>query len=314
MAELIVKDNALIEASYTLGLAEQRLILLAIVEARNTGHGIDHSSLLRVHAQAYADQFGVEKNNAYEIIKDASRGIFDRYVTYHDKNPKNGNDRSFHCRWVDKVGYEKDSGTVYLRFTADVVPLITRLEKQFTSYELEQVSQLDSSYAVRLYEMLMQWKSIGKTPVYELWHFRQQLGVEDSKYKTMSNFKKHVLDFAIEQIKQHTDIIADYEQIKTGRSITGFKFNFKFKNKPKKDLAVSRDENTFDMFTIEGLNDNQLGRIARNPKFVADYNDLVSSTSPAGQDMKAWEFEMINRLKKDASQFKKRPIREYLDY
>ena len=34
MAELIVKDNALIQASYTLGLAEQRLILLAILQAR----------------------------------------------------------------------------------------------------------------------------------------------------------------------------------------------------------------------------------------------------------------------------------------
>ena len=68
------------------------------------------------------------------------------------------------------------------------------------------------------------------------------------------------------------------------------------------------------MSKIEGLNDKQLGRIARNPSFVADYNDLVSSTSPAGQDMNIWESEMINRLKKDASQFKKRPIREYLDY
>ena len=75
-----------------------------------------------------------------------------------------------------------------------------------------------------------------------------------------------------------------------------------------------RDRNTADMFTIEGLNDKQLGRIARNPSFIADYNHMVSSTSPAGQSEQAWEFEMINRLKKDASQFKKRPVREYLDY
>lgn len=58
---------------------------------------------------------------------------------------------------------------------------------------------------------------------------------------------------------------------------------------------------------------SQLARIARNPNFMADYNHLVSSTSPAGQDANAWEFEMVNHLKKDASQFKKRPIREYLD-
>jgi len=30
--------------------------------------------------------------------------------------------------------------------------------------------------------------------------------------------------------------------------------------------------------------------------------------------LQGWEFEVINRLKKDASQFKKRPIKEYLEY
>lgn len=76
---------------------------------------------------------------------------------------------------------------------------------------------------------------------------------------------------------------------------------------------MQRDVNTADMFTIEGLNDKQLGRIARNQQFIADYNHLVSSTSPAGQNSQAWEFEMINRLKRDPSQFNKRPIRDYLD-
>lgn len=68
------------------------------------------------------------------------------------------------------------------------------------------------------------------------------------------------------------------------------------------------------MFIIDGLNDKQLGRIVRNPTFMAEYNHLVSPTSPAGQSQKGWKFEMLNQLKKDASQFKKRPIRDYLDY
>ena len=38
--ELIVKDNALINASYNLDLVEQRLILLAIIEARESGKGL----------------------------------------------------------------------------------------------------------------------------------------------------------------------------------------------------------------------------------------------------------------------------------
>lgn len=314
VSELVVKDNALIQASYTLGLAEQRLMLLAILKARETGEGIDHTSLLRVHAHAYADQFDVDSKSSYRVIKDASKGLFDRYVTYHDKNPKNGNDRSFHCRWVDKIGYEEATGTVFMRFTADVVPLITRLENNFTSYEIEQVANLDSGYAIRLYELLIQWRVAGKTPVFELQDFRRKMGVEDNQYKTMSNFKNRVLEPAVNQINEYTDITAKYVQSKQGRTITGFSFTFKSKKTKEKEASIKRDVDTADMFMVDGLSDKQLGRIARNPQFITDYNHLVSPTSLAGQSQQGWEFEMVNRLKKDPKQFNKRPIREYLDY
>ena len=99
---------------------------------------------------------------------------------------------------------------------------------------------------------------------------------------------------------------------KRGKRIIGFKFKVLPKNIKKTDR--SRGTDTADMFTVEGLNDKQLGRIARNPQFITDYNLMISPTSPAGQSQQGWEFEMINRLKKDVSQFKKRPIRDYLEY
>ena len=241
MSELIVKDNALIQASYTLDTVEQRLILLAIAEARETGHGITENSLLEVHASSYINTFNVEKHTAYTVLRDASRSLFDRYVTYHDVNPKTGKDRSFHCRWVDKIGYEPQSGIVFLRFTQDIVPLITRLEENFTKYELEQVSRLTSSYAIRLYELLIQWRSAGKTPIFDLAIFRQQLGVEAQQYKTMSNFKTYVLDFALNQVNELTDITAKYEQHKKGRSISGFSFTFKQKKNTSAKAVKEKD-------------------------------------------------------------------------
>lgn len=247
MSELIVKDNALIQASYTLDTVEQRLILLAIAEARETGHGITKNSLLEVHASSYINTFNVEKHTAYTVLRDASKSLFDRYVTYHDINPKTGKDRSFHCRWVDKIGYEPQSGIVFLRFTQDIVPLITRLEENFTKYELEQVSRLTSSYAIRLYELLIQWRSAGKTPIFDLSIFRQQLGVEAHQYKTMSNFKTYVLDFALKQVNELTDITAKYEQHKKGRSISGFSFSFKQK-KTNSDKVI-KETDTLALFS-----------------------------------------------------------------
>ena len=275
MSELIVKDNALIQASYTLDLAEQRLILLAIIEARNSGQGITHDSLLKIHASSYAKQFNVNDKTAYTVVKDASKGLFDRYVTYHDKNPKNGKDRSFHCRWVDKIGVEPDSGIVYMRFTSDVVPLITRLESHFTSYEIEKVANLTSGYAIRLYELLISWREVGKTPTYEIDDLRQKLGVEPDQYKELYNLKIRVLDLALKQINDHTDITATYEQHKTGRKVTGFTFTFKQKPSAKavaKGANPARDTDTPDMFN--DMTDSQIAtfssKLARLPELGND--------------------------------------------
>jgi len=291
MSELVVKDNALIQASYTLDLVEQRLMLLAIVEARETGRGITPDSLLQIHAHSYAEHFDVNKETAYTVMKDACKGLFDRYVTYHDKNPKTGKNRSFHCRWVDKIGYEKDTGIVYLRFTHDVVPLITRLEQQFTSYEIEQVRNLNSGYAIRLYELLIQWRATGKTPIFELQEFRCQLGVEDIQYKTMSNFKKHVLDFAVNQINEHTDITVKYEQLKEGRRIIGF--TFKFKSKIKKNIGVS----SADLSVPLKISDKQRSMFADKLSHMHE----LSSYSKKGEDYKKFaeriEADLLDEVK-----------------
>ena len=308
--KLVVKDNSLINASYSLGLVEQRIMLLAIVEARETGQGIDTDTFLEVHAQHYADRFDINVNNAYSMLSEATQTLFNRQVTYTVHDEKRNKPEKRVVRWVSGISYVEGAGVVKLRFAPEVVPLITRLEKNFTSYELEQVKSLNT-YATRLYEILVSWRSVGKVTI-TLEELRNNLGLID-EYSRLEAFKRRVLDLAITQINQHTDITAEYEQHKQGRVITGFTFKFKVK-KDKVKITAKIETDKSDMFTVEGLNDKQLGRITRNKQFIADYNHLVSSTSPAGQDPKAWEFEMINRLKKDASQFKKRPIREYLDY
>ncbi|WP_373868626.1 RepB family plasmid replication initiator protein, partial [Acinetobacter junii] len=42
-----------------------------------------------------------------------------------------------------------ETATVEIIFAPAVVPLITRLEEQFTQYDIEQISGLSSAYAVR---------------------------------------------------------------------------------------------------------------------------------------------------------------------
>lgn len=281
MAELVVKDNALIQASYTLDLAEQRLILLAIIEARNKSQGITQDTLLEIHASSYAKQFNINDKTAYTVVKDASKGLFDRYVTYHDKNPKNGKDRSFHCRWIDKTGIEPDSGIVYLRFTSDVIPLITRLESHFTSYEIDKVADLTSSYAIRLYEILISWREVGKTPKYEIDDLRSKLGVEPEQYKQMCNFKARVLELAIEQINKNTDITASYSQYKRGRAITAISFSFKPKKTDKSVIDdngyIKMTDSQVKLFSSKLASLPELGSLAPIGASTDDYANLIAN-------------------------------------
>lgn len=191
-----------------------------------------------MYADHYADQYSVTRQTAYEGLKDACTTLFERYFTYESLSKKGSIER-VRSRWVSEVAYIESEGHVKLIFAAAVVPLITNLERHFTSYELEQVSDLTSIYAIRLYELLIAWRSTGKTPHFKMADLRTKLGVEPEEYPRLDNFKAKVLDFAITQINAHTDITANYVQHKCGRVISGFTFNFKTKNKTSSAALVN---------------------------------------------------------------------------
>jgi plasmid replication initiation protein len=243
---LVVKDNALINASYNLEVTEQRLMLLAIINARETGDGITADSKLQIHASDYIKHFDVDKKTAYEALKNAVDNLFNRQFSFREV--RKGTDFIVKSRWVSRIAYATNEATLEITFAPDVVPLILRLEEHFTSYQLKQVTQLTSKYAIRLYEMLIAWREVGKTPQIELLEFRHKIGVEDTEYKDMHNFKKRVLEPSIKQINEHTDITVTYEQHKKGRLISGFSFRLKQKQQVK-HVESKRDPNTADLFT-----------------------------------------------------------------
>ena len=245
--DLVVKDNALINASYNLEVTEQRLILLSIIRARETGQGISSDSKLEIHASDYASRFDVTKEAAYNALKNAVNNLFERKFSFKEIHKDTNKEIVVKSRWVSRIAYVDDLATLEITFAPDVVPLITRLEKHFTSYQLKQVAQLTSKYAIRLYEFLIAWRDVGKTPVISLSEFREKLGLEMNEYQKMVNFKSRVLEPAIKQINELTDIHVKYEQYKTGRSISGLSFTFK--HKKIDSIPSERDPNTVDLFT-----------------------------------------------------------------
>lgn len=310
----VVKTHRLNTALQKLSLAEIRLMQLAIIDARETGTGIDTVTPLPIHASRYAEAFGVTRQTAYEVLIEAETSLFKRYFTFLDE--RDGKPVKSH--WVSQAKYLNDDAVIEIMLTPAVVQEIIRIDAikaktLFTQFALEQVATMNSVYSVRLYELLNQWRK-GKIASFDLDVFRGQLGVEDTEYKAMSDFKKRVLDIAVNEINEKSDLKVSYKNVKKGRRITGFQFTVKEKLKPKTDKpnkAVS-DVNTADMFTIDGLSDKQLWRISRHKEFIREYSHLAKGD--AGKSWKAYSDLLVDEIKKDPSRFsKKRPIREYLD-
>ena len=308
-SNLVVKTNQLNSAVQNLSLPELRIIQLAIVDARETGKGLDTKTPLRIDAMRYAQAFDTTRQNAYILMKQSEETLFNRRFTYFDREKK-----PIKSRWLQDVRYLDDEGAIEVCFTRLVVECITRLdgaEQFFTQYMLSQTANLSSVYSVRLYELLIQWKTAVKTPVFELSLFRGQMGLNDDEYKDMSNFKKRVLDLAINEINEKTDLTVSYTQEKRGRTISGFKFTVR-----AKDVNNQRDPNTIDAFTgqtdtesknipswqLKGLSDAQIKKIGVYKQEFIDAN--TSKISP--NDRRGYDeiFESWEPLLKDPNQVK----------
>jgi hypothetical protein len=98
---------------------------------------------------------------------------------------------------------------------------------------------MSSPYAIRFYEFLIQWGSVGKREVEMAW-IRRTLMIED-KYPSIKDFKKYVIDVAVSQVNEFSDLTASYTQRKTGRVVTHLLFTFSKKPIPKKESQQETD-------------------------------------------------------------------------
>ena len=239
-SNLVVKSNRLIEASYRLTLNEQRIILFAICRCREEQTGLTPDKPVKITADAFAKRFpSIDKTNVYRQLKDAMDALYDRSVTTYDVDPDTGYERIKKTRWVSEAAYVDGAGNIQVIFTPEVIKYITRLETEFTSYQLEKVGNMSSAHAVRMYELLAQHRSIGSRTLSLAW-LREALQLAPDEYKLTANFTRKVLDISVDQINKHSDIVVSYKPKKTGRAITDFVFKIRDKErKPKGDLVPS---------------------------------------------------------------------------
>lgn len=248
---------------------------------------------IKITASQYIDAFGVSRQTAYESLREACKTLFNRQFSYQEKSEEINGYWYKTSRWVSDIAYLNETATVSFTFAPAVLPLITELEQHLTSYELQQVANLSSAYAVRLYEVLIAWRSAGKTPKIKVADLRNRLGILKNEYERMSNFKSRVLEPSIKQINEHTDISVKYEQHKEGRTIEAFSFAFKVKKDNKKAVGNSkRDPDTPDLFTK--MTDKQIDTFGAK---LAGDTAFGSRYARAGESSQAFELRIKGELR-----------------
>ncbi|MCR5890948.1 replication initiation protein [Hymenobacter sp. J193] len=157
------------------------------------------------------------------------------------------NDQSYVQLWMfQKVEYVKGQGFLRIRLSEDIRPYLFELKNNFTSYQLFSALKISSKYAKRIYQLASQWKDIGETKTYDLEEFKLMLKLKDPKgkepeqFQRISDLKAKVLDIAVRQINENTELKIGYTLLKQGRSFHAVRF-YVTKQQPKQ-LPIPFDE------------------------------------------------------------------------
>lgn len=234
MNDLVVKSNHVIEASYRLTLQEQRVILMCITQIKK-GEKIDAYTPFVVTASDFADMFSVPLTGAYSELQSVANKLYERSVTVYQPDPEEPTLEATRTRWISAIDYIPRTGKIRIYFAAKMIPYISMLEGNFTRYNMEFISKMNSVYGIRFYELMKSWLfgEARKKKTVEITELKDLLALKDDKdnyqYPSIKDFKLNVLNKAMEDINEHSDLQASYQDKKTGRKITHFEFTFGLK-------------------------------------------------------------------------------------
>ncbi|EPF9896152.1 replication initiation protein RepM [Acinetobacter baumannii] len=244
----VVKSNQVIEASYQLSAVEQRIVLAAISRIPKN-QPITDDELYPVSVDELK-QLGVHEKTAYRDLKEGINRLYERSINLSI------DDKSIKMRWVQEIQFLDSQSVIGIRFSKPIMPFISNLSREFTKYALSDIAGINSGYGIRIYELLVQYRQIGKREIsVESLRTMLELG---KKYPLFADFKKRVIDTAIDQINEYSPLKVTYEQKKTGRKVTHIIFSFKEKSK-----SITHTSKDFYQLSDAQINlfGNQLSRL-----------------------------------------------------
>jgi len=220
---LVVQSNRLIEAHYKqeYTVQEQRTILWLISEIHKEDHRLAENyehKVIRISAMKYAEIMNIPVRNVYRDAQKIGNGLRSKSFTIDT------GDGWINFGWISSMEYKKGIGIIEALIAPAILPYLIDLKGKYTSFTLENILYLKSSYAIKLYQILVQYKQLG-TRTIKINSFVAMLGISNLKsYRVYNAIKKRILEVSKREINEKTDLLIDYTEIKEGRKVVAVKF------------------------------------------------------------------------------------------
>jgi plasmid replication initiation protein len=269
---IVTKSNVLIEANYKLGVVEQKIILCLASNIQPTDSDFKTYTLPIKEFNKLLGLKGTPKySELRQITKEMMQKVFEVRI---DK-------KVIQVAWLSYVAYNESEGTIDIRFDPFLRPYLLELKKNFTSYKLENVVKLKSTYAIRIYELLKQYEKLQER-TFHLTDLRKMLGAENV-YPAYGNFKQRVLAPAQKELKKKTDISFEIEEVKVGRRVDKIKFLITSVKKKGTIKQLDLFEGNLGDFQSPNSFNNRVKKLALNLG-VPLSDEVIKSWEKYGQD------------------------------
>jgi plasmid replication initiation protein len=174
----------------------------------------------RLSALEFAKQFNIAPNHAYGILKQATDKLMKTDVRIESGN------KTIRINVCEKAEYSEKEGIIDILFTGSIMEYLQQRTKNFTLYNLKEVADLTSIYAVRLYELMQQFSSTTGMLIHTIEKWREMLGVQPTQYKLYGHLKDKVFTQALEEINLKTGYKLTMSEEKEGRKVVRVRFDF----------------------------------------------------------------------------------------
>src|ERR1035437_860758 len=213
----VVKQNDLVQkVRYKLDLVQQKTIMYLCSQIDST-KDVEFQDIT-VDIRELCEIMGIRYNGKnLKDFKDAIQKLSDKSMWVDT-----GKQIQL-MRWLQRVNIDKGSTKVTVRFDELMAPYLLQIKGRFTQYNLINVLPMKSQYSLRLYELIKSYCGLGEWKIY-LDELRKLLYIESSSYLEFYEFKRKVLDKAVEEINCFTDIQIAFDTTRTNRKISGIRF------------------------------------------------------------------------------------------